>query len=236
MNENNIYEIGYLINPDLSQQEAEKTAEKLKSIAEQKGASVISEGEIVDIDLAYQIITKIASKNERFDRAYFSWLKFELAPEKVSELKDELDKIKSEIFRYLIVKTVADNTLTDKFNPDATDEEAEGEKELDSEEELEEDSPETLPEEMKTLAEDDLTKIEGIGPVTAEALAEKGIVTFADLAEKSSDELRKILSENPSLSKYDPETWPKQAFLAKEGKWEELKEWQEELSGGEESK
>jgi ribosomal protein S6 len=68
----NVYEIGLLINSDLSQQETGKTIDNIKDIIEKQGASVISEGEVVDIDLAYQIITKIASKNERFNKAYFS--------------------------------------------------------------------------------------------------------------------------------------------------------------------
>jgi ribosomal protein S6 len=67
-----VYEIGLLINPDLSQQEAGKTVENIKNILEKQSASVISEGEVVDIDLAYQIITKIASKNQRFEKAFFS--------------------------------------------------------------------------------------------------------------------------------------------------------------------
>jgi ribosomal protein S6 len=68
----NIYEIGLLINPDLSQQEVEQTVGKIKDILTKDNASVISEGEIVRIDLAYQIITKISSKNERFDEANFT--------------------------------------------------------------------------------------------------------------------------------------------------------------------
>jgi ribosomal protein S6 len=71
MNTQKIYEIGMLINPDLSQQEAGQVVEKVKEILTKKSASVISEGEIVKIDLAYQIITKIVSKNERFNEANF---------------------------------------------------------------------------------------------------------------------------------------------------------------------
>ncbi len=115
MNTQKIYEIGMLINPDLSQQEAEKVVEKVKDILTKKSASVISEGEIVKIDLAYQIITKIASKNERFDEANFTWVKFEAETSVIDEIKKEIDKIKKEVFRYLIVKTVASDDETNKF-------------------------------------------------------------------------------------------------------------------------
>jgi ribosomal protein L32 len=52
---------------------------------------------------------------------------------------------------------------------------------------------------------DDLTKIEGIGPKTAEALNKAKIKTFADLADSKVGDLRDIL-EGASLSKYDPKT------------------------------
>jgi hypothetical protein len=44
--------------------------------------------------------------------------------------------------------------------------------------------------------------------------------------------LRDIL-EGASLSKYDPKTWSKQARLARDEKWDELKTLQDELDGGE---
>jgi ribosomal protein S6 len=68
----NIYEIGFLINPDFSQQEAEGKVSDMVKILEKNSASVLSEGEAVDIDLAYQIVTKIGPDNARFDKAYFT--------------------------------------------------------------------------------------------------------------------------------------------------------------------
>lgn len=110
-----VYEIGLLINPDLSQQEAGKTVENIKNILEKQSASVISEGEVVDIDLAYQIITKIASKNQRFEKAFFSWVKFQAETSAILGIKKEVDKKKSEVFRYLITKTVEEDEATDKY-------------------------------------------------------------------------------------------------------------------------
>ena len=78
-------------------------------------------------------------------------------------------------------------------------------------------------------AVDDLEIVEGIGPKTAEALAAAGITTFAQLAESNADALREIIS---GISSKDPETWPQQAAMARDGKMEELKAWQDELNGG----
>ncbi len=80
---------------------------------------------------------------------------------------------------------------------------------------------------------DDLTKIEGIGPKVAELFVENGIKTFKDLAAKSTEELKAVLT--PKGGRYasmKPDTWPEQARLAAEGKWDELKNWQDELDGG----
>ena len=87
----------------------------------------------------------------------------------------------------------------------------------------------------KTSAKgDDLTKIEGIGPKLKSIFHEAGVATFADMAAKSADELREIMIEagGNRYARFNPETWPAQAKLAAEGKWDELKKWQDELDGG----
>lgn len=82
---------------------------------------------------------------------------------------------------------------------------------------------------------DDLRKIEGIGPKIASILAEAGIDTFAKLAATDPDKIREILAEAGSRYKaHDPTTWPKQAALAAEGKWDELAALQDQLKGGRE--
>ena len=93
------------------------------------------------------------------------------------------------------------------------------------------DSKKTSP---KKVAEvDDLMKIEGVGPKASEAMVAAGMNTFAKVAKATSEEISKILSDESSyLAHLDPTTWPKQAALAADGKWDELKKWQDELNGG----
>ena len=82
-------------------------------------------------------------------------------------------------------------------------------------------------------SKDDLTKVEGIGPKAAEALSKAGVNTFEKLSKKSVEEIRTILVEaSKTLAHLDPQTWAQQAKLAAEGKWDELKKWQDELNGG----
>ena len=77
---------------------------------------------------------------------------------------------------------------------------------------------------------EDLTRIEGIGPKIAEALHQAGIRTYAHLAEASADHVRDILDKAPGNFKLaNPETWAKQAAMARDGKWDELKAYQDEI-------
>jgi small subunit ribosomal protein S2 len=80
---------------------------------------------------------------------------------------------------------------------------------------------------------DDLTKVEGIGPKAAEAIVNGGIGTYAELAKADPEKIKEILTEASSnLAHLDPTSWPKQAKLAADGKWDELKEWQDSVKGG----
>ncbi|MGC1632661.1 MAG: 50S ribosomal protein L21 [Gelidibacter sp.] len=80
---------------------------------------------------------------------------------------------------------------------------------------------------------DDLKKIEGAGPKAAEALVAAGVDTFAKVAAMKSEDLSTILSEAGSnLAHIVTDTWPKQAKLAADGKWDELKVYQDKLDGG----
>jgi len=87
--------------------------------------------------------------------------------------------------------------------------------------------------EAPVASPDDLKKIEGIGPKISEILAKAGMPTFAILAKTDADKIREVLAEAGNRYKmHDPTTWPQQAQLAADGKWDELKKWQDELDGG----
>ena len=81
---------------------------------------------------------------------------------------------------------------------------------------------------------DDLKRIEGIGPKLSSVLQEAGILTYAQLAAASPDELRAILeAADPRLLRLtDPTTWPEQAALAAIGEWEALEALQDKFKGG----
>lgn len=93
---------------------------------------------------------------------------------------------------------------------------------------------EAKPAKAKKKAEgDDLKLIEGIGPKIADLLINEGIVSFADLAATPAEKVKEILDAAGSkFAMHDPTTWAEQAELARDGKWDELKELQDKLNAG----
>ena len=86
---------------------------------------------------------------------------------------------------------------------------------------------------MTPMGGDDLTKVEGIGPKVAEVLAAQGITTYAQLAATPASQVGQILaSAGGVMATMNPTTWPDQARMAAEGRWAELKQWQDQLDGG----
>lgn len=83
---------------------------------------------------------------------------------------------------------------------------------------------------VKENPSDDLTKIEGIGPKIAQTLTTAGVATFALLADADADKITEIIAD--VRGNHIPETWPKQAAMARDGQWDELKVWQDEMDGG----
>lgn len=80
---------------------------------------------------------------------------------------------------------------------------------------------------------DDLKIVEGIGPKIEELFNNAGIYTFAQLASTSIDKMKSILDDaGPRFQIHDPSTWAEQSALARDGRWDELKKWQDELYKG----
>jgi small subunit ribosomal protein S2 len=97
----------------------------------------------------------------------------------------------------------------------------------------EEPAKKEAPKKAKKAAADDLTKVEGIGPKISEVFHGAGITSFAELADKTEDDLKTILADaGARYASKNPASWPKQAKMAAEGKWDELKEWQDNTKAG----
>ncbi|SIP98678.1 hypothetical protein [Maribacter ulvicola] len=85
----------------------------------------------------------------------------------------------------------------------------------------------------KTIKQDDLKLVEGIGPKIEGMFKDHGIKTWKELSEASLEACQKILDTGGTRYKiHDPASWPLQAKMCYEGKWAALVKWQEEHKHG----
>lgn len=121
MNDNHdrqsVYEIGYLIATSVAEEHVPAEADKVRKILNDAAASVITEEAPHLQPLAYTMRRKtISGSYDKFDQAYFGWIKFEVGTNKAVEIKKAVENIPS-ILRMLMITTVRDNTYLGKRAP-----------------------------------------------------------------------------------------------------------------------
>lgn len=161
-----VYEIGYHFLPILGNDKLSTEEEKLRKLIAKFGGLVIQEESAHMINLAYPIDKIIDNKRNTFSQGYFGWIKFDITPEEVEKLKEELDKLDS-LLRYLLIKTVREDTLSQKRpqveekKPEVDEivivnkDETEDIEELSEKEKLDE---EELEKQLEDIMSEDLTK------------------------------------------------------------------------------
>jgi len=105
-----VYELGYHIVSTVAEENLSKEVETLKAIVLKDGGSLVSEGEPKLINLAYSMAKSVADIKKKFNTAYFGWIKFETKSELMPAIKKAVD-LNPNILRYLLIKTVRENTM-----------------------------------------------------------------------------------------------------------------------------
>ncbi len=109
-----IYEIGYEIVASISEEKVGDEAKIIRDIVTGNGASVIAEEAPHRQPLAYTMRKKTVSGSyDKFDEAYFGWIKFEIGSDKVEIITKTVEKHPS-ILRSLVISTVRENTYLGK--------------------------------------------------------------------------------------------------------------------------
>ena len=106
-----IYEVGYLIVPTVSEEELPREVTALKDILEKEKVVVISEEFPKFRPLAYPMQKRMHGAYQTHANGYFGWVKFEASPESVIRIDQEFKK-NEKVLRYILVKTVREQTLT----------------------------------------------------------------------------------------------------------------------------
>ncbi|NHF58853.1 hypothetical protein FK220_005850 [Flavobacteriaceae bacterium TP-CH-4] len=85
----------------------------------------------------------------------------------------------------------------------------------------------------KTIKQDDLKVVEGIGPKIEQMFHDAGIKTWKALSETAVAKCQEVLDGGGERYKvHDPASWPMQAKMCYEGKWADLAKWQDEHDHG----
>jgi predicted flap endonuclease-1-like 5' DNA nuclease len=85
----------------------------------------------------------------------------------------------------------------------------------------------------KTSKKRGLTTIEGIGPKISEILQKNGVADFSALASADPLKIKEMLmAEGSRYAMHNPESWPEQAAMARDEKWDALEKWQDKYKGG----
>src|SRR5574340_381927 len=92
----------------------------------------------------------------------------------------------------------------------------------------EEELEEAPPFEEYKLKQDDLTMIDGIGGKMAKLLSQADIHTFEQLANTEVERLQVVLA-SAGIFLTDPSSWPVQARMAADGRWDDLRQYQNEM-------
>lgn len=105
-----VYEIGYTLLPSLALEQVPARVDELKELIQKAGGDVISLENPNLVDLAYPMTKVIHTSRQKCVTGYFGWIKFAITAEGILSVKKTLDAEK-DILRYLIIKTVRENTL-----------------------------------------------------------------------------------------------------------------------------
>jgi len=90
-----LYQLDYLISPEISEQDAQALGEKIKSLIEKDQGLIVKAELLSNRILSYEV--------KSFTEAFLAGLSFNLEPEKLEELKKTLETEKN-ILRYIVFK------------------------------------------------------------------------------------------------------------------------------------
>jgi ribosomal protein S6 len=121
-NEEQVYEVGFHIVPTVDEGRLQEVLGKIKEYLVEKSAKVISEDFPKLRPLAFNIAKEAQGNSQKYNKAYFGSLKFEVSNEAIPEINKAM-KNDPEVLRFLIVKTVKENVVFYSKNQEATREE-----------------------------------------------------------------------------------------------------------------
>jgi ribosomal protein S6 len=100
-----LYELGFHLIPSIADDKLEQETSALRQLIEQYAGEITEEHAPTHMQLAYAMEHRTQHGRATYETAYFGWIKFEMQPERVEEMQEELRENTS-ILRFIVVKTV----------------------------------------------------------------------------------------------------------------------------------
>lgn len=108
--ETQIYELGFHLVPTVLAENVESEFKTIKGIIEKQGGVIFDEGIPQMMELAYTMEKRQERGYERYDSAYFGWVKFEIEGSLLEEIKEDLGAVPS-LLRTLLIKADRENGM-----------------------------------------------------------------------------------------------------------------------------
>lgn len=105
-----VYELGYHIVPTVSENDLPREVSTLKTLIEGNKGIIVSDESPKMRGLSYTLFKVVGGIKQKCDSAYFGWIKFE-GDSSLIKIVEEAVKTNPHVLRYLLVKTVKENTL-----------------------------------------------------------------------------------------------------------------------------
>ena len=105
-----IYEIGFHVVANSDEAAIAAVAGAIRAQVEKGDAEIISEGAPSRVRLAYTIVRATSGHHEKFDEAYFGFIKFATERENIPALESFLRGNRS-ILRFLLVETIREDIM-----------------------------------------------------------------------------------------------------------------------------
>ncbi len=108
-----IYEVGFHIVPIVAEDDLGVRVTAIRDVIEAQKGMVIADEYPKHMELSYPMLKIAANKRALHHSAYFGWMKFEALPSAAKAIDEALKK-DDYVLRYILIKTVRENTMVPK--------------------------------------------------------------------------------------------------------------------------
>ncbi len=109
--ETQVYELGYLLLPSVAEDKLDAVVAKLRQAVKAAGGEELDAEAPEYLELAYTMSKTVGASRYVVNDAYIGWLKFEVSPEAVNQIKAAIEGVE-EVLRSLLVKAPRETSFT----------------------------------------------------------------------------------------------------------------------------